>query len=69
MQSKHIGPKPSLESSSSAGHTGTAKSKRTRRPKHEDIEMLAYLKYLAAGRENGSAMDHWLEAERQLSEE
>ena len=68
MPTQHTGSK-SRPAPTPARDAGTEKAKRSPRPKHEDIEMLAYLKYLAAGRSDGSAMDHWLEAERQLSEE
>lgn len=38
-------------------------------PSHADIETVAYLKYLDGGRKDGDHLKHWLEAERQLSEE
>lgn len=36
------------------------------RPTHEAIEMRAYERYLARGREPGYEQDDWLEAEREL---
>jgi Protein of unknown function (DUF2934) len=37
-------------------------------PSHEDIEVRAYELYLDCGCGDGHELQHWLEAERQLSE-
>jgi Protein of unknown function (DUF2934) len=37
-------------------------------PSREEIEVRAYELYEACGCENGHDLEHWLEAERQLSE-
>jgi hypothetical protein len=34
--------------------------------RRQQIELLAYLRYVDRGREPGAALDDWLEAERQL---
>jgi hypothetical protein len=36
-------------------------------PKHEDIEVRAYELYLACGCETGHELQHWLEAETELT--
>jgi hypothetical protein len=36
---------------------------------HETVERLAYEIYEREGRPEGRAMEHWLEAEKQLSDE
>jgi hypothetical protein len=50
---------------------GISKEKRKRMkntPTHEDIEVRAYELYLDCGCDSGHDLQHWLEAERQLSE-
>ncbi len=42
--------------------------RRVAAPTHEEIETVAYLKYLAEGSQDGGHLRHWLEAERQLRE-
>jgi Protein of unknown function (DUF2934) len=37
-------------------------------PTHEDIQVRAYELYLDCGCDGGHDLQHWLEAERQLSE-
>lgn len=41
---------------------------RKRRPSREQIRTVAYLKYLDEGRVEGRDIDHWLEAERLLTQ-
>ena len=38
-------------------------------PKNEEIARLAYAFFESEGRLNGCALEHWLRAERQLSQE
>ncbi len=51
------------DTSREVGEAGTAF------PSHEDIKVVAYLKYLDDGCKDGDHLKHWLEAERQLKEE
>lgn len=50
-------------------HTTANQSDQYEKPFHARISERAYALYEQHGREDGHALDHWLEAERQLTDQ